>query len=58
MAITVVGSVAFDSIETPAGRMERCLGGAAAKYAVLTKPEAIPAATKERLKLRFGKYLG
>ena len=25
MAITVVGSVAYDSIETPAGRRERCL---------------------------------
>jgi sugar/nucleoside kinase (ribokinase family) len=29
MAITVVGSVAYDTIETPAGRRERCLGGAA-----------------------------
>ena len=34
MAITVVGSVAFDSIETPAGRQERCLGGAATHFAL------------------------
>ena len=34
MAITVVGSVAFDSIETPAGRRERCLGGAATYFAI------------------------
>ncbi len=34
MAITVVGSVAFDSIETPAGRMERCLGGAATYFSL------------------------
>ena len=29
MAVTVVGSVAFDSLETPFGRRERILGGAA-----------------------------
>ena len=34
MAITVVGSVAFDSIETPAGKAERCLGGAATYFAL------------------------
>jgi sugar/nucleoside kinase (ribokinase family) len=34
MAITVVGSVAFDSIETPSGRRERCLGGAATYFAL------------------------
>jgi sugar/nucleoside kinase (ribokinase family) len=34
LAITVVGSVAFDSIETPAGRRERCLGGAATHFAL------------------------
>ena len=34
MAITVVGSVAFDSIETPSGRQERCLGGAATHFAL------------------------
>lgn len=34
MAITVVGSVAFDSIETPAGRRERCLGGAATYFSI------------------------
>jgi sugar/nucleoside kinase (ribokinase family) len=32
MAITVVGSVAFDTIETPAGKRERCLGGAATYF--------------------------
>ncbi len=34
MAITVVGSVAFDSIETPAGRRDRCLGGAATYFSI------------------------
>jgi sugar/nucleoside kinase (ribokinase family) len=34
MAITVVGSVAYDSIETPAGRKDRCLGGAATYFAL------------------------
>ena len=35
-----------------------CPCASAAKYAVLTKPDAIPAAAKEKLKLLFGKYLG
>ena len=34
MSVTVVGSVAFDSIETPAGRRERCLGGAATYFSL------------------------
>ena len=34
MAITVVGSVAFDTIETPSGRRERCLGGAATHFSL------------------------
>jgi sugar/nucleoside kinase (ribokinase family) len=34
MAITVVGSVAYDSIQTPAGRRERCLGGAATYFSL------------------------
>ncbi len=34
MAITVVGSVAFDSIESPAGRRDRCLGGAATYFSL------------------------
>src|SRR5580658_7499627 len=34
MGITVVGSVAFDSIETPTGKRERCLGGAATHFAL------------------------
>jgi sugar/nucleoside kinase (ribokinase family) len=34
MAILVVGSVAFDSIETPAGRVENCLGGAATYFSL------------------------
>ncbi len=34
MSITVVGSVAYDTIETPAGRRERCLGGAATYFAL------------------------
>jgi sugar/nucleoside kinase (ribokinase family) len=34
MSITVVGSVAYDSIETPAGRKNRCLGGAATYFSL------------------------
>ncbi len=34
MSISVVGSVAYDSIETPAGRRERCLGGAATYFSL------------------------
>ncbi len=34
MSITVVGSVAFDSITTPSGSRERCLGGAATYFAL------------------------
>jgi sugar/nucleoside kinase (ribokinase family) len=33
-AIAVVGSVAFDTIETPAGRADRVLGGSATHFAV------------------------
>ena len=32
MAVTVVGSVAFDAVETPFGRRERILGGAATHF--------------------------
>jgi 5'-methylthioadenosine phosphorylase len=39
-------------------RERNCACASAAKYAVLTKPEAIPAAAKEKLKLLFGKYQG
>ncbi len=34
MAILVVGSVAFDSIETPSGKREKVLGGAATHFAL------------------------
>jgi sugar/nucleoside kinase (ribokinase family) len=34
MAITVVGSVAFDTVETPAGRRERSLAGAATYFSL------------------------
>ncbi|MBI2991088.1 MAG: sugar kinase, partial [Deltaproteobacteria bacterium] len=34
MSILVVGTVAFDSIETPHGLAERVLGGSAAYFAV------------------------
>jgi len=34
VAITVVGSVAYDTIETPAGKRERCLGGAATYFSL------------------------
>ena len=35
-----------------------CACASAAKFAVLTQPDAIPPAAKERLKLLFGRYLG
>ena len=35
-----------------------CACATAARYAVLTAPDAIPAAAKEKLGLLFGKYLG
>jgi 5'-methylthioadenosine phosphorylase len=35
-----------------------CACASAAKYAVLTQPDAIPAAAKERVGLLFGKYFG
>ncbi|MCU1312438.1 MAG: Ribokinase, partial [Acidobacteriaceae bacterium] len=34
MSIVVVGSVAFDSIETPSGRADHVLGGAATYFAL------------------------
>ncbi|MGB6973226.1 MAG: PfkB family carbohydrate kinase [Terracidiphilus sp.] len=34
MSITVVGSVAFDTVEAPAGRRERCLAGAATYFSL------------------------
>ena len=34
MAITVVGSVAFDTVETPAGRIDRTLAGAATYFSL------------------------
>ena len=34
MALTVVGSVAFDALETPFGKRERILGGAATHFSL------------------------
>ena len=34
MSILVVGSVAFDSLETPSGKRERVLGGAATHFSL------------------------
>ncbi|MEK7782724.1 MAG: sugar kinase, partial [Candidatus Binatota bacterium] len=34
MSILVVGTVAFDSIETPQGSVERVLGGSASYFAM------------------------
>jgi sugar/nucleoside kinase (ribokinase family) len=34
MSITVVGSIAFDAVETPSGQRERMLGGAATHFAL------------------------
>jgi 5'-methylthioadenosine phosphorylase len=39
-------------------RERTCSCASAAKYAILTQPDAIPQAAKERLKLLFGKYHG
>jgi sugar/nucleoside kinase (ribokinase family) len=37
VAVTVVGSVAFDALETPYGRRERILGGAATHFALAAR---------------------
>ena len=34
MSLTVVGSIAYDAVQTPAGRRERMLGGAATHFAL------------------------
>ncbi len=34
MTVTVVGSIAFDAVETPAGKRDRLLGGAAVHFAL------------------------
>ena len=34
MALTVVGSIAFDSVRTPFGERERMLGGSAVHFAL------------------------
>src|SRR6267378_4938 len=34
MGILVVGSVAFDAIETPFGKVDRCIGGSATYFSV------------------------
>src|SRR5689334_9811227 len=34
MSIVVVGSVAYDSIQTPSGKVDRCLGGAATYFSL------------------------
>ena len=34
MSILVVGSVAFDSIQTPSGSVDHCLGGAATHFSL------------------------
>jgi hypothetical protein len=34
MSLLVVGSVAFDAIETPLGKVDRTLGGAASYFAL------------------------
>ena len=34
MSILVVGTVAFDNIQTPFGKAERCLGGSATYFSV------------------------
>jgi len=37
MPITVVGSIAYDSVQTPFGRRERMLGGAAVHFALAAR---------------------
>ena len=34
MSILVVGSVAFDALETPFGKVDRCIGGSATYFSV------------------------
>ncbi|MHB8080205.1 MAG: sugar kinase, partial [Candidatus Krumholzibacteriia bacterium] len=40
MAILAVGSVAYDTVETPAERRERQLGGSASYFALAAAPFA------------------
>ena len=42
----------------PSNLARTCACATAARYAVLTQPDAIPAAAKEKVRLLFGKYLG
>src|SRR5881392_1167938 len=34
LSITVVGTVAFDAIQTPFGKVDRCIGGSATYFSV------------------------
>ena len=34
MSILVVGSVAFDALQTPFGKVDRCIGGSATYFSV------------------------
>ena len=38
MSLVVVGSVAFDSIETPGGRVDEALGGSAVHFSLASAP--------------------
>jgi len=42
MSLLVVGSVAFDGIETPHGKVDRTLGGAASYFALAASHEVHP----------------
>ena len=37
MSLLVVGSVAFDTIQTPYGKVEKCLGGSATYFSLAAR---------------------
>ena len=37
MSLTVVGSVAFDAVETPFGKRDKILGGAATHFSLIVE---------------------
>ena len=45
MSLLVVGSVAYDALESPYGKVERTLGGAATYFAVADADDAVARAS-------------
>ena len=56
MSILVVGSVAFDALQTPFGKIDKCLGGSATYFSVaasfFTEVDLVAVVGKELQKCR------